>query len=500
MPLVDDIGGKTAGLLVKSADWNTLVAAVDALDAKLTQSVDDLSDTIEALDARVTAIGDDLETLSAQVTPLLKRALFVTLQTSKANFAIGELATITVAVTDAAGQAVTTQPWIDLVSSWGQLRLVSPTTGLPGVGGRTLSVQTNAQGVATVQLRADHVEDLDDDDEAAVDLALQNVVAETNQSAVATIMAAATPNDANAKLAYQTISQQYTVSAGMRNYVDTYYLNDPVAVGGGAFKVKPIDFGHWVDYRATVIAVAKSDSDASTPDQAHGVASTQLTFRDWIGGWYLLDFVAEATLSPKIEEYQIELEPLFTGTPIETSPLVKDGIDELILREEGLLGRQRAYHTVRAALSTIDITQEERVAVAEPMTNALVIQQTLDNVAAAPIAADTRQVAFATFTDVAAQKEITTAAVAKIVTTQVAAQVGAAKSELETGLVTRQSQFEESLLAGDGEVVKLVADRFKDVQETVVKLGQIDPDQLVAVADLRGRVDSLQVAVQQFNR
>jgi hypothetical protein len=74
------------------------------------------------------------------------------------------------------------------------------------------------------------------------------------------------------------------------------------------------------------------------------------------------------------------------------------------------------------------------------------------------------------------------------------------KTELESGLVARQSEFQESLLAGDGEVVKLVADRFKDVQETVVKLGQIDPDRLVAVADLSDRVDTLQVAFQAINR
>ena len=498
MTLVDEIGGKTAGLLVRSADWNTLVAAVNALDETLTQSVATLIGQIETLDTKVDAIATDLGVLRDQVEPLLNRALFMTLKTSKSNFAIGELATMTIAVTDAAGNPVTTRPWIDLVASWGQLRVIAPTTGLPGVGGRTLSVRTDAQGLAVVQLRSDHVADLDEDDEAVVDLALQNAVAGTNKSAVVTIMEAATPNDANAKLAYKTISEQYAVSAGMRNYVDTYYQMHPTVVGGG-FKVKPIDFGHWIDYRATVVAIAKSDSDSSTPDQAHGVASTQLTFRDWIGGWYALDFVSEANLAPKIEAYQAQLKPKFTGIPAESIPLVKNVIDDLILTEEGLLGKQLAYQAMHSALTTIDVSPEEIVAVAQPIKSALVIQQTLDNVAAVSIA-DTRQVAFSTFSDVAAQKEVTTAAVAGMISLQVAAQVGEARSELETGLVARQSQFEESLLAGDGEVVKLVADRFKDVQATVVKLGQIDPDQLVAVADLRGRVDSLQVAVQQFNR
>jgi hypothetical protein len=497
MPLVDEIGGKTAGLLVRSADWNALVAAVDALQVTLTESVSDLTAQIQALDAQVATVAADVDALRDQVDPLLQRTFFVTLQTTKANFAIGELANITVAVTDAAGNPATSRPWVDLVASWGQLRPVNPTTGLPGVGGRTLSVQTDAQGKATVQVRADHVDDVDDDDEVVVDLALNNIVAETNKTAIATIMEAATPNDANVKLAYKAISEQYTVSAGMRNYVDTYYQKNPLIVGGG---FKPIDFGHWVDYRATVVAIAKSDSDAATPDQGHGVASTQLTFRDWIGGWYLLDFVAVPNLALMINEYQVQLKPKFTGVPAQSIPLVRDEVDELILVEPGLLGKQRAYRAMHAALTTIDVSEAEVAAVAQPISSALVIQQTLDNVAAVPIAANASQVAFSTFTDVAAQKEVTTAAVSGIVATQVAAQVDQAKTELESGLVARQSEFQESLLAGDGEVVKLVADRFKDVQETVVKLGQIDPDRLVAVADLSDRVDTLQVAFQAINR
>lgn len=496
MPLVEEIGNKSPGVLVKSADWNALVAAVDGLATTLEQTRTEVTEKLNAIDAQVDAVATDLDALEAKVDPLLKRTFFVTLSTPKANFVIGELATIQIAVTDAKGNPITTRPWVDLVASWGQMKVVSPTTGLPGVGGRTLSVRTDAQGKAVVQLRSDHAEDVSEDDEIVVDLALKNIVAETNKPAFATFMEAATPNDPNAKSAYHAITEQYAVSPGMRSYVDTYYVKNPLIIGGG---FKPIEFGEWVDYRATVVAIAKTDNDPGTPDQGHGVASTQLTFRDWIPGWYTLDFVDPVKINPKVIEFQEEIKPKIVPDPVIAIDNIKVTVNKLIVKEEGVLGKQRAYQAMHEALTTIDVP-ETLINVISPIQNALVIQQTLDNVATVPITAGVTNVAFSTFTDVAATKDQTFAAVETAVASQVATHVDQAKQDLQADLTTRQQEFEDSLTAPDGQVAQLVVDRFKDVQETVVKLGQIDPDRLVAVDDLTARVNTLQTAFELIRR
>ena len=161
-----------------------------------------------------------------------------------------------------------------------------------GSGDNSISVQVNAQGIARVQLRAEHSEGFSETEEAQVSAVMQMQVPNANMTVAQSFMTAATPSDAPAKSAYKVLAQEYERqdSIALRAYADTYHVRTPEYT---LSPILPNFWTQWRDYRATVIALAKPDADPTTPDGARGAGSIQVTFRDWLWPWtldYLDDF------------------------------------------------------------------------------------------------------------------------------------------------------------------------------------------------------------------
>jgi hypothetical protein len=426
-PLVDTIGNKAAGQLVRSADWNTLVVALDALTAQVASEFtavrsevaaadDELRGLIESLDARVTQLETQLTTLQVEVEPLLSQTYRVTLTTTKANYALGELAELTAQVTTLQGNPVTDRPWVDFVATWGQLRPVSGFESRGGVGDRTISVRTNDQGIARVLVRAEHAEGFAEEDEDEVAVALTTRLQANNLSVAEQILQANTPLEAKEKGAFGVLSTEYNRSDALivRNYVDAYYLRNPTMSVG---KITP-DFierfrSRWRDYRATVMAFAKADSDPLTPDHSRSVNSIQITFRDWIGPWIFIDYFDKPTLDVQVPNIRDQLAPNIRDNLKLSIDLVKARVIDLV-RDKGVLGKLQQYEVINRAIGQIGGAQPFLPQLTDSVQKAIGLQQTLENFQAAPvglIGASDKDVAFDVFTDAATRADANMAGV-----------------------------------------------------------------------------------------
>src|SRR5262249_15672236 len=107
--LADQLGGKTPGVLIKAKAWNDLGTAVEKIgtDLKdLASPFEKLRDRGDGLDTRLTKLETTVGTLDTALQTLRQRFRRVTLRTSRASFAIGELAEIIAQVTDLEGNAL----------------------------------------------------------------------------------------------------------------------------------------------------------------------------------------------------------------------------------------------------------------------------------------------------------------------------------------------------------------------------------------------------------
>src|SRR5829696_6675196 len=192
--LVDRLGNKAAGQLIKSEGWNALVAAVEDLSTTVNDRFAAMDADLQGLRTRFEALAEEFIDFRGVVEPLLGEYYRLTMETTRTNYAIGELAEITARVTDLRGNPLdlsneANRPWIDfVVASWGQLKPVAGFESLGGAGDRTISVRTDTQGVARVHLRSDHAEGFTDEDEAEVAVSLQTRLGTNNLSIAETIM------------------------------------------------------------------------------------------------------------------------------------------------------------------------------------------------------------------------------------------------------------------------------------------------------------------------
>ena len=420
-PLVDTIGNKAAGQLVRSADWNTLVAALDALSAQVTSQFaavrsevaaadDALRGLIASLDARVTQLETQLTSLETEVQPLLTQTYRVTLTTTKANYALGELAELTAQVTTLQGNPVTDRPWVDFVATWGQLRPAREFESRGGVGDRTISVRTNDQGVARVLVRAEHAEGFAEEDEDEVAVALTTRLQADNLSVAEHILQANTPLEAKEKGAFGVLTTEYnrTDALIVRNYMDAYYLRNPTMSVG---KITPNFIerfrSRWRDYRVTVMAFAKTDSDPLTPDLSRSVNSIQMTFRDWIGPWIFIDYFDKPGLDVQVPNIRDQLAPNIRDNLKVSIDLVKQRVIDLV-RDKGVLGKLQQYEVINKAIGQIGGTQPFLPQLTDAVQKAIGLQQTLENFQAAPfglIGASGKDVAFDVFTDAATRAD-----------------------------------------------------------------------------------------------
>lgn len=401
--LADRFGGKHPGELIQARDWNGLIDGIEAIESALTARVEDL-------DARLGGIEAGLGDLRGAVDLLLGQTRRVSLNTGRVRYAIGELAEITARVADARGNPLdladeAARPWVDFVSSWGHLRPVDGFRSIAGAGDRTLSVQVNAQGEARVLLRAEHAEGFTREAEGHVSTTLTTVLPATNKSVLATILEANTPMEADLRGAFQVMSREYdrVDAVNVRDYVDTYFVRNPARVAG---KLPPITHQTWRDYRSTVLAFLKGDSDPSTAEPGQGVCSIQVTFRDWIGPWLNLDYL------PKAKDLATDYGNLFQANVgrdfAETTTKFRDKVSERV-RDKGLIGKQRDYQAASLALDDLSGPAGGPGFVgdaARSVRSAIGLQQALETSEAALFAPAT-QVGLQAVTQVAVQADAT---------------------------------------------------------------------------------------------
>lgn len=433
--LVSRLGNKAPGQLIKSADWNNLVQSVQNIERALNTRVASLETTVnenfatvnnqiheveervDKADERIAVLTDELGALQAQFNSVLGQYYRVTMETSKATFALGELAQVTAKVTDLLGNPLNLtnpadRPFIDFVSSYGRLKAVAGFESLGGVDDRTLSVQADASGVARVILRAEHVEGFTDEDENEIAATLTTKL--PNNATIAEVISRAnTPMEANISTAFRTMTAEYDRPDGLslRSYVDSYYINNKSRITG---RITPNLSDHvrtrWRDYRSTVMAFAKRDNNPLTPDQARGVSSIQVTFRDWISPWIILDYTDEVMTRPLVDDFRGVVRPHITKDFNESILLLKNEVKRSVV-DKGLVGKIRTYDVMSRAFNSLAVDNPPAFLnnVTQSLQNAVNIQSTLAPTQFGAIGLSGQEVAFDVFTDAAIRADSNTA-------------------------------------------------------------------------------------------
>jgi hypothetical protein len=494
--LVEQLGNKVAGQLIKADDWNALVAAVQGIDIALNARVDTVeagltaaNTKIDGVTTQLTQLATDFAALKATIEPLLREYLRVTLETTKVDYAVGELAELTARVSDLQGNPLdlaveANRPWIDFVTSWGQLKPVSGFESIGGAGDRTISVRANAQGIARVRLHAESAEGVADDVDEEVAASLTTVL-ENNKSIAATILESNTPVEAMP--AFRTLSLEYdrTDTAGVRSFVDGYYLKHTAQVLDK--RVTPTFRHSWRDYHTTVLAFAKRDSDPRTPDQSRGVASIQVTFRDWIGPWITLDYLTET--GPLVQSFRNRFSSRVTTNFRDSVQNFKIEVNDAV-RDQGLVGKQRSYQVMRDALDELTVPQPPSFfgTLTKSMQDAINVQQVMDAAQTAAIGAPAQAIALEAFaesavradTEVADVKESVAALEQQVGEVQV---IGSNVASLQQSVSTLGGKVDAAIGTGSDlqnvrselDSVKQQVQHFQalDVTDVTAKMGQI---------------------------
>jgi len=491
--LVERLGNKSAGQLIRSNDWNGLVGAIEDLSATVGARFEAVDGRFADLDARVGALEEDYGGFRRRVEPLLSEYYRLTLETARSSYAIGELAEITARVSDLRGEPLdltndADRPWIDfVVASWGQLKPADGFESLGGAGDRAISVRTDAQGVARVRLRSDHAEGFTDEDEDEVVVSLETRLENTGTSIAQTILSAATPIEAKNAGAFRTLTTEYdrTDALRVRNYADAYFSRNNALITGG---IRPPFTHRWLDYRSTVMAFARRDGDLLTPDQSRGVSSIQVTFRDWIAPWIITEYFAETALL--VQNFRNRLAPKITANLPETVQNIRAEVSELVL-DRGLIGRQRDYQVIRNALDEVTTPQPPAFlnSLTRSMQDAISVQQGLES--AQGLAG--QEVAFGAFTDAALRSDTSTAQVREDLTALVQQEVSQAQETLRTEVRQEQQGFRDSLLAEDGPI--------RGVENTVTTIeGQVNALQGLDVTDVKDRLSLISGIENRISR
>jgi hypothetical protein len=466
--LADTLGGKIAGELIRATDWNALIDAIEAIEVRLDDRITELStsvdtrfeavntsltelqETVESLDERVTGLRTDLDELRGR----LRR---VTMEAARSSFAIGELAQITARISDLDGTALplpdpATRPWIDFVTVWGQMKPAPGFVSRGGAGDRTISVQVNAEGIARVLLRAEHADGISDEAEAEVSATLTTAVAQS--SVLDIILQSNTPMEAQERGAFRIMSAEYARNDALsvRNYVDTYYVRNPGLVNNNLFFP---EFHHrWRDYRATVMAFAKSDSDPLTPDSSLGSCSIQINFRDWIGPWINLDFFADVPIL--VDNYRDRFGGLIRNDYRDTLIRFEEDI-EVLVGNVGLVGKQKQYRAINEAIGRVQVSNPPTFLPDLTLTlqSGIALQQAAEYGQTAAIGMSQQPIVFQAFAETGAKADTRAAEVAEEVSGRVETQLGQAREELVFQVQREQANFRTDLLAESGPILNV---------------------------------------------
>lgn len=360
--LVDDFGGKISGELIRASDWNGMLARVEGMFETLASELGARLDTLEArtgvLEERTIAVETRLDAAEVVLGHVRERFRRLDLNTSITQFAIGQRGTITARVTALDGSTlalgdVDSRPWVDFVTVWGTLKAAPGFTSRGGAGDQTLSVQVNGDGIAQVLIRAAHAEAFAEEEELEIEGFLSTRPLVRNTASIAElILEANTPRDTTMNLTYQAISAEYDrIGVGnapvFQRYVDAYYITQPSRAAGNFTSVFS---QRWRDYRATVMAFLKPDSNPTTADGALASASIQVTFRDWIAPWVSVGYL------PALGGLQVDYRNRFRnliGASLGTSITgIVNEVNQLVLGK-GIIGKQRDLLAVEAAIRAL---------------------------------------------------------------------------------------------------------------------------------------------------
>ena len=391
-------GGRRPGQLIRAEDWNDLVDALDELQTglegaltTLETEVDGVRAAVEATEAKVGDLTTTVDALQASVGDLdaiAKAHYRVNLSASRASYAVGEEAVVTAQLRSLTNQPLTfpgsDRPLVDFVTVWGHFK---PAPGFPAseaAGARAVSVRVDANGVARVLLRDDMGAELGDDAHESMSTALKTQVG--GVAAAQAIMQASTPQEAQQTGVFGILGDAYDVkTAGIVQYVDHYYAGYGGKVAGGLIQWG----GSWEDHRAVVLAFARTDADPLTPDPARGVASIQLTFRDWIGP-FVFEYTAPVQIKKDIPEFRDRLALRFTEEYFSSYRNVTTEIEDLVKDDRGLLGRVRDYQVAYEALDGIAPGKPQAIVdrVTTTVQRAVALQQTVEPAMATTKVAD----------------------------------------------------------------------------------------------------------------
>jgi hypothetical protein len=347
----DRLGGRAPGELVRSADWNALVEEVDRLGARLVEAAGALEVRLADLDTRVEDLRAEHAVLLGSLEGIVARHLDIRLSTTRASYAIGERAELRAQVATLDGAPLPTpRPWVDFVTVWGRLQPLGG-AAIIGAEGRSLSVQVDADGVARAQLVADAAEGLPEEVQTGFEVALQTRVGGTQDTIAKVLLDANTPAEAASSGAFRAVSQAYDRPSEpqVQAFADAFFLNTPMLV---AVPTLPIITTRWRDHRASVLAIAKIDPDPTTPDAALGNASLQVTFRDWLSPWIVLDYL-ELPDPPDIVAVRDRLLDGITEDFAGSLQGVTTQIGEIV-EDRGVLGRLRSFQLIDQALGTLE--------------------------------------------------------------------------------------------------------------------------------------------------
>lgn len=380
---------KASGHLIRHDEWNGLLAALGAFGASLSAQqaalagldvrVATLESEMATVQTDAEALADRVDGLEARVAPLLDNYL-VTLSCAKQHYAMGEVCEITARVTDLLGAPPPAPyPWVDFMTAWGRLRAKAGFTSRDGGDDNSLSVRVDAQGIARVEVRAEHSQGFSEAQESQIgDMMRMQVPAQGGKTVVEAFMSAPAPGDASAKAAYKVMSAAYDQKDAtvFKDFADSYHVAAANKYGAAKYEVAaPAYQANWRDYRATVIALAKPDADPVSADGTRGLASIQVVFRDWLYHWgqdYLGDLL----------QLENELVPVFTGIIKDSAKenlldKLKHKVDEL-LPDRGLLGGEKMLNVVLHGMGRVDPGPDlDKVDIKAQFQDALAAQTTL---------------------------------------------------------------------------------------------------------------------------
>jgi len=484
MTFVEEFGNKSAGELIRAELWNSVMAALDGFSASVDTHFASVDDSLTGLRADVTALQGAVESVQSDLGELkgvLADYYNVSLSTVRVSYATGEEATLVAQLSGLGGDAITfpegERPWIDFVTVSGHLR---PAEGFESQSGdssgghRGISVRTNSAGEARVLLRADVGPDLPVETHADVSAFMKAKLAD-NRTVAQAILDAPTPADAKSAGAFESIAVEYDRPAAknVRSYLDAYYQRRAPSVIG---KVAPPIVGpRWRDYSSIVVAVARADSDPTTPDQARGAGSIRVSFRDWVGPWLLLHYLDPVVLAPAVDDFRIKLQPHFTADYFDSVSRLRNEIGTLVQPSRGLVGRIRDLQAAHGALDGVAVGHPaELVAkVRGTVQTAIVFQQSMEPAQASTFSAGDGNVAVDALTDSALRAATDVQALKT--------QVGGLEVKVDRA-ANRVDSAHQRLSTLDGRVnetsstVAAISNSVTTVHEQVNKVAELYPD------------------------